>query len=356
MNSLILIAAGGTGGHVFPGLAVAEQIASRRGDVRVEFVGSTAPLGLERRLIPQAGFPLHLLPALPINTPKIATKLKGLASVPWAMLRAAALLLRRRPAAVLGIGGYASGPLLLVASLLRFKTMIVEPNALPGFTNRRLAGFVDKAACAYEAATPYFGSKAILTGNPIRASFQALPAKEHAVPSTLLCFGGSQGSRVLSEALVNAIGALPGPDVLRIVHQTGPAQHERFVTEYRARGREAVVTPFIDDMARALGEADVVLARAGGSIAELTVAGKASILVPLKGAADDHQTFNARAMERAGAAIMIEEKDLGTLGPTLAALIADPARIRRMEEKARSLGRPDAAARVAEELLSWIPA
>jgi UDP-N-acetylglucosamine--N-acetylmuramyl-(pentapeptide) pyrophosphoryl-undecaprenol N-acetylglucosamine transferase len=354
LNSLILIAAGGTGGHVFPGLAVAEEISRRAPEVRVEFVGSSAPLGLERRLVPRAGLPLHLLPAFPLNTPSLTARLKGAVSLPWAMVKAVALLVRKRPRAVLGIGGYASGPLMLMAALLRIKTMLLEPNALPGFTNRVLKPFVDKAGCAFEVTLPVFGDKAILTGNPVRSSFQAMAPKVHSSPTTLLCFGGSQGSRILSEGLVNALDALPGQSDLAIVHQTGPAQFEKIQAAYREKERAANVAPFIDDMWRAFADADVVLCRAGATtIAELTVAGKAAILVPLKGAADDHQTFNARAMADAGAAVMIEEKDLGSLAGVLTSLVSDPARITAMDAKARSLGRPDAAARVADVLLTW---
>lgn len=353
MTSLILIAAGGTGGHVFPGLAVAQEIARLRPSMRIEFVGSSAPLGLERTIVPKAGFPLHLLPALPLNTKSLAARLRGTLALPLAMVQAVRLLLAKRPAAVLGIGGYASGPLLLMASLLRFKTMIVEPNAGPGFTNRSLRPFVDKAACAYEAAMPLFGDKAILTGNPIRSSFKALPAKAHQAPLRLLCFGGSQGSRILSEGLLNAVEELPREDALLIVHQTGPAQFESVKAAYAAKGRAAEVIAFIDDMARALSEADLVLCRAGGSIAELTVAGKAAVLVPLKTAADDHQTKNARAMQEAGAAVMVEEKDLSSLGRVISDLVRDPARIERLEERSRALGRPDAATRVAEILIDW---
>ena len=354
MSSLILIAAGGTGGHVFPGLAVAEEIARRAPEVRIEFVGSSAPLGLERRLIPKAGLPLHLLPAFPLNTPSLVARFKGAISLPWAMVKAFGLLVRKRPRAVLGIGGYASGPLMLVAALLRIKTMLLEPNALPGFTNRVLKSFVDKAGCAFEVTLPVFGDRAILTGNPVRSSFQSLPAKVHASPMTLLCFGGSQGSRILSEGLVNALDALPTSRDLAIVHQTGPAQFEKIQAAYREKGREATVTPFIDDMGRAFAEADILLCRAGATtIAELTVAGKAAILVPLKGAADDHQTFNARAMADAGAAIMIEEKDLGSLAGVLSSLAAEPARLTAMDARAKSLGRPDAATRVVDVLLEW---
>ena len=357
MNSLILIAAGGTGGHIFPGLAVAEEIALRAPGMRVEFVGSTAPLGLERRIVPNAGLTLHLLPVFPLNTPSLRAKLRGIAGLPLGLLRACVLLLKDRPGAVLGVGGYASGPLMLIASLLRVPTVLLEPNAIPGFTNRILKPFVRKAACAFEATLPRFGGKGVLTGNPVRASFRSIEPRPHTPPLQLLCFGGSQGSRILSDALMKALPGLPDEHSLAIVHQTGPAQFEKVRDAYEAAGRAARVTPFIDDMSQAFGDADLILCRAGATtIAELKVAGKASILVPLASAADDHQTSNAKALEADGAAVMIAERDLDSLADVITGLVANPDRIRSLENRARSLGRPDAAARVADLLIPWLRA
>jgi UDP-N-acetylglucosamine--N-acetylmuramyl-(pentapeptide) pyrophosphoryl-undecaprenol N-acetylglucosamine transferase len=357
LHPLVLIAAGGTGGHIFPGLAVAEEIARRAIGLRVAFVGSTAPKGLEGKIVPKAGLDLHLLPVLPLNTPSLVARLRGVLLLPWGLLRALALLLRTRPSVVLGIGGYASGPLLLVASLLRIPTVILEPNAIPGFTNRMLRPFVRQAACAFESTLPFFGGKGVLTGNPVRSSFQALPNQAHAEPFQLLCFGGSQGSRILSEALVKALPALPGAGLLAILHQTGPTQHAGVVDAYRNAGRDARVVAFIDDMAAAFASADLILCRAGATtIAELTVAGKAAILVPLKSAADDHQTWNARALREAGAAVMLEEKDLGTLGAVVSDLVSHPDRVRSIENRAKTLGKPDAASRVTDLLTRWVEA
>jgi UDP-N-acetylglucosamine--N-acetylmuramyl-(pentapeptide) pyrophosphoryl-undecaprenol N-acetylglucosamine transferase len=355
MNPLILIAAGGTGGHIFPGLAIAEEMASRANRVRVEFVGSTAPLNLEGRIVPKAGLKLHLLPVLPLNTSSWSARLRGMALLPLGIFKALALLLRTRPGVVLGIGGYASGPLVLVASLLRIPTMLLEPNAIPGLTNRMLRPFVRQAACAFESTLPHFGEKGVLTGNPVRSSFRSLAPKAHTPPLQLLCFGGSQGSRVLSDALVKAIPDLPGEESLSIVHQTGPAQFDRIQESYRAAGRRARVTPFIDNMGEAFASADLILCRAGATtLAELTVAGKAAILVPLRSAAEDHQTWNAKALVARGAALMLPEPDLGTLGAVVSGLVADPERVRSIEREALALGRPDAAARVADLLVPWV--
>ena len=352
MARTVLVAAGGTGGHLFPGIAVADELVRRDGTTRVVFAGTAR--GLETRLVPRAGYALELLPILPLNGIGLARMLKGLVVLPWGLLRSLLLVLRLRPAAVLGIGGYAGGPVTLLAALVGVRAVILEPNAKPGFTNRVLKPFAQAAACAYEEAREAFGRKGVLTGNPVRGGFAALPRKEHREPMTLLAFGGSQGSRVLNRALVAALPHLPGEERLRIVHRTGPAMREEIEAAYRAAGRPAEVVAFLDDMEARLAAADLVLARSGATTcAELTVAGRASILVPFALAADDHQRTNARALEAAGAARMLEEKDLSgeSLGGAVRALVDTPARLRAMDEAARRLGRPDAAARVADLLL-----
>jgi UDP-N-acetylglucosamine--N-acetylmuramyl-(pentapeptide) pyrophosphoryl-undecaprenol N-acetylglucosamine transferase len=348
----ILVAAGGTGGHLFPGIAVADELVRREPATRVVFAGT--PKGLESRLVPRAGYALELLPILPLNGVGLLRALKGLLALPWGLLRSAALVLRLRPAAVLGVGGYAGGPVTLLAALLGVRAVVLEPNAKPGFTNRVLKPFVRAAACAYEEAQAAFGAKGVLTGNPVRGGFAALPRKDHREPLTLLAFGGSQGSRVLNRALVEALPHLPGEERLAIVHQTGPAMRNDVEAAYRAAGRGAEVVAFLDDMEERFAAADLVLARSGATTcAELTVAGRAAILVPFALAADDHQRTNARALERAGAAVMLEEKDLSgaALAAAVRALVDEPARIAAMEEAARRVGRPDAAARVADLLL-----
>jgi UDP-N-acetylglucosamine--N-acetylmuramyl-(pentapeptide) pyrophosphoryl-undecaprenol N-acetylglucosamine transferase len=352
MESTVLIAAGGTGGHLFPGIAVADELVRRDAATRVVFAGTKK--GLERRLVPKAGYRLELLPILPLNGVGPARLLLGLLALPFGMLRAGALVLRLRPAAVLGIGGYAGGPVTLLAALLGVRAIVLEPNAKPGFTNRVLRPFVSAAACAYEEARASFGTKGVLTGNPVRPGVAAVPRKDHRPPLTLLVFGGSQGSRVLNEALVAALPHLPGRERLAIVHQTGEATLGATASAYRAAGREAETLAFLDDMERRLGAADLVVSRAGATTcAELTVAGRAAILVPFARAADDHQRTNALALQAAGAARMLEEKDLTgeSLAREIRGLVEEPARILAMEEAARRLGRPDAAARVADLLL-----
>jgi len=351
MPRTFIIAAGGTGGHLFPGIAVADELRRREPATRVVFAGT--PKGLESRLVPRAGHELVLLPILPLNGVGRARTLAGLVVLPWGLLRAAALVARLRPAAVLGVGGYAGGPVVLAAALMGVPTVILEPNAKPGFTNRVLRPFVGRAACAYEEARREFGAKGVVTGNPVRGGFAGLPRKAHGAPYTLLAFGGSQGSRVLNEALVAALPHLPGPERVRIVHQTGVAMRSGVAGAYATAGREAEVVEFVDDMESRFAAADLVLCRSGATTcAELTAAGKASVLVPFALAADDHQRSNALALQSAGAARMIEEKELS--GPVLAQAVMEtletPGRLEAMEDAARAVGRPDAAARVADLL------
>lgn len=351
MGTSILVAGGGTGGHLFPGIAVADELRRREPGLRVLFVGT--PRGLEVRLVPQAGYPLELLPILPLNGVGAARLVRGLLALPWALLRAVGVVLRERPRAVLGVGGYAGGPLCLVAALLGVRTVILEPNARPGFTNRLLRPCVRRAACAYDEALRHYGAKGVLTGNPVRGGFAGLPARTPGATLHVLAFGGSQGSRVLNQALVAALPLLPPG--LRLVHQTGPAMHAEVSAAYRAAGREAdEVHAFLDDMPRRFAQADLVLSRSGATTcAELCAAGRAALLVPFAQAADDHQRINAHALASAGAARVLEEAALS--GPALAAalaeLSADRARLVDMADAARRLGRPDAAARVADLLL-----
>jgi len=351
MARVFFIAAGGTGGHLFPGLAVADELSARHPGAQVVFVGT--PRGLESRLVPAAGYRLELLPILPLNAVGFARMLRGLLALPRAFLRGLGLLRRLRPEAVLGVGGYAGGPIVLLASFLGVRTVILEPNARPGFTNRVLRPFVRRAACAYEETRPAFRGKGVVTGNPVRKDFFGPARKEHRSPLTLLAFGGSQGSRALNRALVEALPQLPGEDRLRIVHQTGEAQRAEVATAYAAAAREAEVLPFLDDMPLRFAAADLVLARSGATTcAELCAAAKAAVLVPFALAADDHQLRNARALEAAGAARVIEEKDLtgATLARVLRELIDEPGRLSPMAEAAGRLARPDAAARVADLL------
>jgi UDP-N-acetylglucosamine--N-acetylmuramyl-(pentapeptide) pyrophosphoryl-undecaprenol N-acetylglucosamine transferase len=279
--------------------------------------------------------------------------LLGLLALPLGLVRAFGLVRRLRPAAVLGVGGYAGGPVALVAAALGVRTVILEPNAKPGFTNRVLRPFVDAAACAWEDARAFYGRKGVLTGNPVRGGFATLPAKAGGPVKTVLVFGGSQGSRVLNEAMTAALPHLPGPDRLRLVHQTGPAQRDGVAAAYVHAARDAEVVAYLDDMEGRFAAADLVVSRSGATTcAELQAAGKAAVLVPFARAADDHQRVNAKAMEANGAAVVVEENDLTgeALARAMGGLLQDDARLRDMGRSARAMSHPDAAARVADLL------
>jgi UDP-N-acetylglucosamine--N-acetylmuramyl-(pentapeptide) pyrophosphoryl-undecaprenol N-acetylglucosamine transferase len=347
----VLIAAGGTGGHIYPGIAVAKEVMRRDAQSVVRFVGTSR--GLETRLVPRAGFELSLIESAGLVNMGLAARLRGLMVLPRSFVGARRLIREFRPDVVVGAGGYVSGPVLLTAALLRVPTLVIEPNAVPGFTNRRLARFVDAAAVSFEAALPYFGGKAVVIGNPVRREFFEIAKKERD-PSrfSLLVFGGSQGARAVNEALVAALAHLaPQRDVLHVMHQTGKLDFEKVRAGYAAAGWEgrADVREYIDDMVAAFASADLIVSRAGATTSfELMAAGKAALMVPLPGQLE--QRRNAEVMQEAGAARMILQEELSgeRLAHEIAALIADPDRVTRMEEAARKLARGDAAAAAVE--------
>ena len=342
----VLIAAGGTGGHIYPGIAVAKEVMRRDASSVVRFVGTAR--GLETRLVPQAGFELSLIESAGLVNMGMAARLRGLAVLPKSFIAARRVIKEFRPDIVVGAGGYVSGPVLLMAALMRVPTLVMESNAVPGFTNRRLARFVDAAAVSFEAALPYFGGKGVVTGNPVRREFFEVPAKPRdPARFSLLIFGGSQGARAVNEAMVAALPQLSTRrDVLRITHQTGKLDFEKVRAGYKAAGwsEAADVREYIDDMMGAFGAADLIVSRAGATTSfELMAAGKAALMVPLPGQME--QRRNAEVMQEAGAARMIPQSELSgeRLARELGELIDDPARVTRMEEAARSLARGDAA-------------
>lgn len=356
MGELLMIAGGGTGGHIYPAIAVAREFVSRDASRSVVFVGT--PYGLEKDLVPRAGFPIEFLRVGALKGKSLAVTVRNLARLPLSFVSAWKLLGRYRPIAVLGVGGYASGPLVLMAALRRIPTMIQEQNAFPGITNRILARVVREVAVAFSEASSRLGREGRLTGNPIRTEFFELGEIERPEESErrrLLIFGGSQGSRILNETMMVALMFLARlKDRLTIVHQTGRADHERVSEAYRASAfPEARVVPFLDEMAQEMADADFVLCRAGAiTIAELAAVGRASILVPFALAADNHQELNARAMESAGGAIVIPERDLTPerLASVITELAADPERSRRMGREARGLAQPDATGTLVDIL------
>jgi UDP-N-acetylglucosamine--N-acetylmuramyl-(pentapeptide) pyrophosphoryl-undecaprenol N-acetylglucosamine transferase len=348
-----LIAAGGTGGHIYPGIAVAREILRREPESEIRFVGTAR--GLENKLVPQAGFELSLIDSAGLKNVSAAARARGLFVLPKSMLSARALIKSFRPDIVIGAGGYVSGPVLLSAALRRLPTLVMESNALPGWTNRVLARFVDRAAVSFDAALPYFKGKAVVTGNPVRREFFEIPARQHDPGQfSILVFGGSQGAHAINEAMIAALPSLAGlKDVVRITHQTGENDFEIARAAYLDAGwsERARVTKYIDNMVAAFAAADLVVSRAGATTtAELIAAGKASMMVPFPFAADDHQRKNAEALELAGAGRMILQQDLSgeRLGQEIAKLAREPERIAEMEQAARNLARGDAAAAVVD--------
>lgn len=343
----VLIAAGGTGGHIYPGIAVANEIMSRDTMSEVMFVGTSR--GLEGKIVPENGYQLSLINSAGLKNVGASGKLKGLAVLPRSFWEAKRLLKEFDPDVVVGAGGYVSGPVLLVAHFMRFPTMVMESNALPGFTNRRLARFVDRAALTFDAASPFFGKKGLVTGNPVRKEFFEIRPRSAGAQVSVLIFGGSQGARAINEAVVGALPLLGDrASSLSIIHQTGEASFDAVRTAYAENGWQNVeVKPYISNMVEAFDKADIIISRAGATTcAEIAAAGKAAIMIPFPGAADDHQRRNAEAMVAAGAARVILQFELTPAGlaDELISLMDRPAVIDEMGAAARRMARPDAAA------------
>ena len=344
----VLIAAGGTGGHIYPGLAVANEIMRRDPASVIRFVGTAR--GLENRLVPQAGFELSLIESAGLKNVSLAARVRGALLLPKSFFAARRLIREFRPEIVIGAGGYVSGPVLLTASMMRLPTLVMDSNALPGVTNRALARFVDKATVSFPEALPYFRGKAVLTGNPVRSEFFEIPAKPRDPNRIdLLIFGGSQGARAINEAMIAALPHLNAKkDRLHVTHQTGEGEFDKAQRGYEAAGwkERAQVKRYIDDMVSEFAKADLIICRAGATTsAELVAAGKAAIMIPFPLAADDHQRKNAEALQNSGAARMILQKDLTgeRLASEISSLIEQPGRITEMETAGRKLARRDAA-------------
>ena len=343
----IIIAGGGTGGHVIPALAIAQQL-KKQFDAEVLFIGTAR--GIETRLVPQAGFPLELIKVGALNRVSLMTRLKTLFDLPLAIAASSRLLTEFDPEVVIGVGGYASGPAMVAAIRRRLPTLAFEPNVVPGFANRMIARWVSAAAVHFEETCEYFPHCKV-TGVPVRAAFFSIPAKSAGAP-TLLVFGGSQGARAINQAMIESLPGLrakiPG---IHIIHQTGQHDYDRVLAAYQQSGISGEVHKFIDDMPATFGRADLIVCRSGAStVGEITAAGKPAIFVPFPAAADDHQNVNARALERAGAAIVVEESNLEAayLVETIVALIGDARQLRTMSAAAKSLAHPQAVEEIAE--------
>jgi len=359
MGALIVIAGGGTGGHVFPGLAIAQEMARRDPSREILFLGSTS--GLETRLVPQAGFALKTLALGGIAGRSFPQRVVASMRACAAVARCVAMFVRRRPAVVVGVGGFVSGPAVLAALLLRVPTMIQEQNAVPGLTNRWLGRWVKRIALSFPGSEAAFGGRGVraaqprvvVTGNPVRAAFfQVAPWTGPRGRLRLLIFGGSRGARSLNRAALAALPSLSdAKDRLAIVHQTGEADFPEAQRAYAASGfDEARAIAFIDDMPARLESADLVVCRSGaGTVFELAATGRASVLVPYPFAAGLHQDRNAEWMARAGAAIVVPDAEMD--GARLASIVrealASPDALGARARAARGLARPTAAADIA---------
>ncbi|MBI4487063.1 MAG: undecaprenyldiphospho-muramoylpentapeptide beta-N-acetylglucosaminyltransferase [Acidobacteria bacterium] len=361
----VVIAGGGTGGHLYPGIAVARELLARRSDVQISFAGTSR--GIESRVVPREGFALDLIRSAGLKGKSLADRVRGAWLLPLGLVDAWRIVSRRRPQLVIGVGGYSSGPVVLVAAARGIATMLLEQNAVPGLTNRLLARVVRSAAVTFDSTRVFFGSKAFVSGNPVRPEFVAAagPSQESggdddASITRVLIFGGSQGAHAVNVAMVEAAAELAaGGTPLHLVHQTGERDVEMVRAGYRKAGIPADVEPFLYDMGLRLGQADLVVCRAGATtLAEITAAGKAAILIPLPTATDDHQRRNAEALGQAGAAEVLLQRD--TTGPVLAqrilALAADRDRRAQMAKTARSLARPDAARAIVDRALELVRA
>lgn len=345
----IVFAGGGTGGHLFPGLAVAREFLRRDGQTEILFIGTEQ--GIEYRVLPKEGFKLETLAVKGLKGRGVRGLLDALYGVPAGLLRSLAILRGFRPDCVIGLGGYASGPVLLAAKLKRIRCAIMEQNLRPGFTNKLLARWVDRVFTAYGESAKFFpGARVQETGNPVR--WTVVPQVRRREKFTLLVFGGSAGARRINYAVVDALKLLGDlKNDIAITHQTGPLDYDAIKAAYGALSGDATVTPFIDRMDEAYAGADLVVCRAGAmTIAELTVFGKAAILVPYPFAIYDHQRGNAESLQQQGAAEMILDRELtgALLAERIRGYFADRARLERMAAAARALGRPDAAARIVE--------
>ncbi len=357
----VVIAGGGTGGHLYPGIAVAHALRRRDPRTQVSFVGTAR--GIESRIVPEEGFELDLIRSAGLKGKSAGAVARGVGLLPLSGLDAWQVLSRRRPDLVIGVGGYSSGPVVALAAMRSIPTLLLEQNATPGLTNRWLARLVDAAGVTYESSLRFFHGHGFVSGNPVREAFLAIgPTPPTTDQRRVLVFGGSQGAHAINQAMVAAaphVRDLPG--TCHVVHQTGARDLEAVRAGYAAAGLAADVRAFIDDMPQQVAQADLVVCRAGATtLAELTAAGRAAILVPFPQATDDHQRANARTLEAAGAAVMLDQADLTgeRLASEIGALLADDERRQAMATRARGLARPDAAdviAARAEALMARVP-
>ncbi len=351
---------GGTGGHLFPGVAICRELAGRFTGAEIIFIGTGRPL--ERKIIAAAGYHHALITVKGIKGMGLVRKLMALSVLPGSVLKAAGILWRFKPQVVIGVGGYAAGPVCLAAYLLRIPVCLQEQNLLPGITTRMLVGLAQRIYIAFEGHDAHFpAEKVLVTGNPVREEIRRLAgspaAKPPTSPFTVLIVGGSQGAHGINSAVAEMLACACGQNDIRFIHQTGEDDLERMRQAYTAANLKADVRAFFEDMDRQYQLADLIVCRAGAStVAELTCIGKPVIFIPFPHAADNHQEFNARMLVEKGAGEMLLEADLSgvVLWEKICQFRAHPEKLRRMAANARALGRPDAVAAIVDDMLAQV--
>jgi UDP-N-acetylglucosamine--N-acetylmuramyl-(pentapeptide) pyrophosphoryl-undecaprenol N-acetylglucosamine transferase len=353
----IVIAAGGTGGHLYPAIAVAREFLRVDPSTRILFVGTTR--GIERKVLAHEGFDLELITAKPVMGKGPIEIVKALAAVPQSLWQSLRILKSQHADLVLGVGGYTSPAMLVAAAMTRIPGVILEPNAYPGMANKAVAPIINRIFVAFESTQRFFDpSKTQVVGTPVRQAFLRVAAQDAAPAATgtsrrLLVFGGSQGAKAINQAMIDALPFLKEmPMELTITHQTGEADHARVAAAYEQVGVTARVIPFLYDMPSVLGEADLVVSRSGAmTIAELTVCGKAAVLVPLPNAIYNHQLRNAEVMAQAGGAVLLAQQELtgARLAEEIKAILGDTERLLEMSRKSRAMRRIDAAETIVRE-------
>ncbi len=349
----LIIAGGGTGGHLFPGVAIAEELRAREPDAQIKFVGTRR--GIEARVLPDLGWDLELIEVSGLKTVGAAGAVKGMFRLPRALWQARRIVKAFAPDAVIGVGGYASGPVVLAAKLRGIPTAICEQNSIPGLTNKMLGKLVRSVFLSFDESKRFFNAKKIvMSGNPVRRDLVqkllAAPASTHDAVHVLVV-GGSQGAVAVNELASKALATLAKQTPLRITHQTGEKDLDATSARYRDAGVEADCRAFIKDMAAAYQHADLIIGRAGATtVAELAIAGKPAIFIPYPFAADNHQELNAREMADKGAALMFRQSELTaeTLADALRPLLADGGKRAEMGAAMKSLARPGAAGAVID--------
>jgi len=350
MIERVLFAGGGTGGHIFMAVALARELEKQNPGVEVLFVGARKGMGND--IVPALGFRFQTLNIGGIKGVGLFRAVVSLLQIPGSLLSSRRMIQEFCPSIMVGLGGYSSGPIMLVGKALGFPALLIEPNVQPGFTNRVLKPWVDAAAVAFEETARWFGNKARLTGIPVRQEFHEVSSKVSAGgPLCLLVFGGSQGSSPMNQLVCQALPFLPPTGEIKIVHQTGLTDYSSVKERYKQAGFEAEVIDFIQDMPAYFSGADLILSRAGAStVAEIAAAGKPSILIPLPHATDDHQRMNARALVQKRAALSLEETE--TTGEELASLLVELAQTRdrldQMAQASRELAHPESRTKIIE--------